>query len=262
MTDQPEPEWLLRPDGERIAYFCDQNATEKASKSQVGTVWLGGFKSDMSGTKASMLADWARGAHRNYTRFDYFAHGQSSGRFIDGTVSRWLDDALAILDEVARGPQVLIGSSMGAWVALLAARARPAQVKGLVLIAPAPDFTQALMWDGFDADIRETLQRDGVYLQPSDYSDEPYEISHRLIEDGRKHLLLEGNISLDLPVRILQGMADPDVPWSHAMRLAECLTGSDVTVFLTKQGDHRLSEPADLQRLSKTLDRLLADLES
>ncbi len=261
MTEQFEPDWLLRPDGERIAYRCDQNATGGADKDRVGIVWLGGFKSDMTGTKATMLADWAQTKGHPYTRFDYFAHGRSSGRFIDGTITRWLDDTLDILDRVAPGPQILIGSSMGAWVALLAALARPTAIQGLVLIAPAPDFTQALMWDGFDADIRATLQRDGVYLQPSGYGDEPYEISYRLIEDGRRHLLLNSNIALDLRVRILQGMADPDVPWTHAMRLVECLAGADVTITLAKQGDHRLSEPADLHRLTDTLDRLLGELE-
>lgn len=260
-SDQPEPEWLLRPNDQKIAYFCDQNATKTARKNQTGIVWLGGFKSDMTGTKASTLADWARATDHDYTRFDYFAHGQSSGRFIDGTISQWLSDALSILDQVAPGPQVLVGSSMGAWVALLAALARPAQARGLVLIAPAADFTEKLMWDDFDADIRETLQREGVYRQASDYDDEPYEISYRLIEDGRKHLLLDDDIALDLPVRILQGMADPDVPWRHAMRLVECLTSTDVNVTLTKQGDHRLSEPDDLRRLTDTLDQLLAELE-
>ena len=261
-SHQPEPEWLLRPNDQRIAYFCDENATKNARKNPTGTLWLGGFKSDMTGTKASALADWARATDHDYTRFDYFAHGQSSGRFIDGTISRWLSDALSILDQVTSGPQVLVGSSMGAWVALLATLARPAQVKGLVLIAPAADFTEKLMWDGFDTDIQATLQRAGVYRQPSEYDDKPYEISYQLIKDGRKHLLLDSDITLDLPVRILQGMADPDVPWLHAMRLVDRLTSTDVSVTLTKKGDHRLSEPNDLRRLTDTLDQLLAALET
>lgn len=259
MSSQPQPSFLPRPGiqsggPEKLAYVHD------APKNQgIGVTWLGGFKSDMTGTKATSLADWAAAAGRGYTRFDYFGHGQSSGRFTDGTISRWRDDALAVLDEIATGPQVLIGSSMGAWIALLAALARPEQVKALVLIAPAPDFTEALMWAGFDETIRATLRSDGIYRQPSEY-DEPYEISYNLIEDGRKHLLLGGDIPLTLPVRILQGMADADVPWRHAMLLADSLESDNVTVSLTKNGDHRLSEPDDIKRLTETLDGLLATL--
>jgi pimeloyl-ACP methyl ester carboxylesterase len=259
MTDQPEPKILLAPDGEKIAYCHDENMTGSAKRS-VGAVWLGGFKSDMTGTKATTLAEWAEKTSRNYTRFDYFGHGQSSGQFVEGTISRWRADALAILDKIATGPQVLIGSSMGAWIALLAALARPDQVKGLVLIAPAPDFTEKLMWAGFDDNIRAQLQNEGVYRQPSDY-DEPYEISYELIKDGRNHLLLDNCLELDLPIRILQGMNDPDVPWEHAMLLAEKLTSSDLTVSLNKKGDHRLSEPDDLRRLTNTLDEISARVE-
>lgn len=257
MSSQPQPSFLQRPDGEKLAFSHD---TPEHRDESVGITWLGGFKSDMTGTKATTLAEWAGTAGLAYTRFDYFGHGQSSGTFTDGTITRWRDDALGVLDEIATGPQILVGSSMGAWIALLAALARPEQVKALVLIAPAPDFTEALMWEGFDETIRATLRREGIYSQPSDY-DEPYEISYRLIEDGRKHLLLGGDIPLTLPVRILQGMADADVPWRHAMLLAETLTSNDVTVSLTKKGDHRLSEPDDLDRLTTTLEALLASLD-
>lgn len=260
MTDQPEPHFLTQADGEKIAYLSDENKTD-AGTASIGAVWLGGFKSDMTGTKATTLADWAQRARRSYTRFDYFGHGQSSGRFVEGTITRWRDDALSILDTVAVGPQVLVGSSMGAWIALLAALARPHQVKGLLLIAPAPDFTEKLMWAGFDEHTRTLLKTEGTFMRPSDY-DEPYEISYQLIEDGRHHLLLDEEIILNLPVRILQGMADPDVPWPHAMLLAEKLTSSDLTVSLSKKGDHRLSEPDDLKRLTATLDELLARLEA
>lgn len=256
MSTQTQVSFLSRPDNEKIAYL-----QEKAAGTSVGVTWLGGFKSDMTGTKATALADWARNRGRSYTRFDYFGHGQSSGEFVDGTISRWRDDALAVLDRLCTGPQILVGSSMGAWIALLAALARPEQVQALVLIAPAPDFTEALMWEGFDDTIRTTLQTEGIYRQPSDY-DEPYEISYRLIEDGRQHLLLGETIPLTLPVRILQGMADKDVPWRHAMLLAEMLAGDDVTVSLTKSGDHRLSEPDDIERLTDTLDRLLNEFDS
>ncbi len=254
MNTQTQVSFLSREPGEKLAYLQDKAA------GGTGIVWLGGFKSDMTGTKATALAEWAATRQRSYTRFDYFGHGQSSGRFTDGTITRWRDDALAVLDELAEGPQVLVGSSMGAWIALLAALARPGQVKALVLIAPAPDFTEVLMWEGFDETIRTTLRTEGIYRQPSDYDDEPYEISYRLIEDGRQHLLLGSPIPLALPVRILQGMADEDVPWRHAMLLAETLASEDVTVSLTKNGDHRLSEPDDIARLTETLDRLLSDL--
>jgi len=260
MNDQPEPHFIATPGEEKIAYLRDTNATGDACTSPIGAVWLGGFKSDMTGTKASTLADWARTSRRDYLRFDYFGHGQSSGAFVEGTISRWLDDALTMLDEIATGPQVLIGSSMGAWIALLAALARPDKIKGLVLIAPAPDFTEKLMWAGFDENIRALLETEGVYQQPSDY-DEPYEINYGLIKDGRNHLLLDDEIKLDLPVHILQGMADPDVPWQHALLLAERLSSKDLTVVLSKTGDHRLSEPEDLNRLTATLDELLAKLE-
>jgi pimeloyl-ACP methyl ester carboxylesterase len=256
MSSQPQPSFLQRPDGEKLAFLHD---TPERQKKSLGITWLGGFKSDMTGTKATALAAWTGSAGCAYTRFDYFGHGQSSGKFTDGTITRWRDDALAVLDEIATGPQILVGSSMGAWIALLAALARPEQVKALILIAPAPDFTEALMWEGFDETIRTTLRMEGIYRQPSDY-DEPYEISYRLIEDGRKHLLLGDDIPLMLPVRILQGMADTDVPWRHAMLLAETLVSEDVTVALTKDGDHRLSEPDDIKRLMETLDGLLETL--
>lgn len=258
MTDQPKPALLARPDGEKVAYLKE----DAGDTGRTGTLWLGGFKSDMTGTKASFLADWARARDRSYVRFDYFGHGQSTGAFIDGTITRWRDDALAVLDDVAAGPQILIGSSMGAWIALLAALARPERVKALVLIAPAPDFTEKLMWAGFDEGIRATLRRDGVYEQPSEYDDEPYQISYRLIEDGREHQLLDDEVPLAVPVRILQGMADEDVPWQHALLLAERLASRDVLVSLNKAGDHRLSEPDDLARLTETLDTLIAALEA
>ncbi len=256
MSTQTQVSFLSRPDGEKLAYL-----QEKGTDGNVGVTWLGGFKSDMTGTKATALAGWARARDRSYLRFDYFGHGQSSGRFVEGTISRWRDDALAALDELCEGPQILVGSSMGAWIALLAALARPTQVKALILIAPAPDFTEALMWDEFDETIRTTLRTEGVYRQPSDY-DGPYEISFALIEDGRQHLLLGDTIPLTQPVRILQGMADEDVPWRHAMLLAETLTSDDVTVSLTKSGDHRLSEPDDIERLTKTLDKLHNELSA
>jgi pimeloyl-ACP methyl ester carboxylesterase len=194
-------------------------------------------------------------------RFDYFAHGTSSGDFRQATVGRWLDDALAAFDQLTSGPQVLVGSSMGGWVAPLVALARPERVKAMVLIAPAPDFSEELMWKGFSQEVRDTLQRDGIYQRPSEYDDEPYEITMRLIEEGRAHLLLGEKIPLTLPVRILQGMADADVPWGHAMRLVEALQSEDVTITLTKAGDHRLSTPADIARLTREIGLLIGEIE-
>ena len=171
------------------------------------------------------------------------------------------EDALDAIDTLAEGPQVLIGSSMGGWVALLAALARPERVKGLVLIAPAPDFTEELMWKGFSDQIKAILTRDGLYRAPSEYDEEPYEITMRLIEEGRDHLILGGTIPLAMPVRILQGMKDPDVPWQHALRLAGALASDNVTINLSKSGDHRLSTPSDIARLTQTVETLLREIE-
>lgn len=263
MTDSTRPRKLDRPGhdgspGENLACLIERPETPSGL---IGLTWLGGFKSEMTGTKATALAAWAQAANRHLLRFDYYAHGASSGDFTRATVTRWRDDALAAIDSLAEGPQVLIGSSMGGWMALLAALARPERVKGLVLIAPAPDFTEELMWKGFSSEIKAALERDGIYREPSDYADEPHEITMRLIEDGRNHLLLGKPIPLAMPVRILQGMADPDVPWQHAMRLLERLEGTDVTINLSKSGDHRLSTPADIARLTQTIETLLGEIE-
>ncbi|MFZ3033838.1 MAG: alpha/beta hydrolase [Parvibaculum sp.] len=258
MTDTIGSGKLARPDGETLAYQIDKS---DAPSGPTGLVWLGGFKSDMTGTKAQALSTWARAAERNFLRFDYFAHGASSGDFARGTIGRWRDDALAAIDELTEGPQILIGSSMGGWITLLAALARPERVKALVLIAPAPDFTEDLMWAGFDEEVRATLMRDGIYRRPSEYDEEPYEITMNLIEEGRKHLLLGAPIGFAGPVRILQGMKDVDVPWRHAMRLVDALTSDDVTINLAKAGDHRLSTAADIARLVATVEEVLGVVE-
>jgi pimeloyl-ACP methyl ester carboxylesterase len=239
-------------DGETIAYLRTRGKTP-------GVVWLGGFKSDMSGTKATALETWAKRNGRAFLRFDYFGHGLSSGDFRAGTITRWRDDTLAVLDALTEGRQILVGSSMGGWIALLAARARPSIVCGLLLIAPAPDFTEALMWAEMDEAIRRQIMEEGEWQRPSLYGEEPYPITRGLIVDGRKHLLLGGAIALPGPVRILQGMKDPDVPWQHALRLVESLDRNPV-LTLIKDGDHRLSTPGDLRRIEEALDGLLAEV--
>ncbi|MFS8036013.1 alpha/beta hydrolase [Xanthobacter sp. AM11] len=218
-----------------------------------GLFWLGGFKSDMTGTKAEALAGWAAANGRANVRFDYSGHGASGGAFEDGTISHWLEEAVAVFDRATTGPQVVVGSSMGGWIALLLARLLAARghtrVKALVLVAPAPDFTEALMWERFPPPVRGLIETTGRFLKPSLYGEEPYVITRSLIEDGRRHLLLGAPFAVGCPVRILQGARDEDVPWEHAMRLVTCLAQDDVVFTLVKDGDHRLSRPEDIERL-------------
>lgn len=242
---------LDRGDGLRLAY-------DRIPGNGTGIVFLGGFNSDMTGSKAEFLAGWCAARGTPFLRFDYSGHGASEGRFVDGTIGRWADDAAAVIAAQAEGPQILVGSSMGGWIALLlAARGRVAP-RGLVGIAPAPDFTEDLMWADFTPDQRTTIERDGVWHRPSDYGD-PYPITRALIEDGRNHLLLRAPLPIAAPVRILQGQRDPDVPWRHALRIAEALTTDDVRIHLVKDGDHRLSRPQDLALLAETLAPLLGE---
>jgi pimeloyl-ACP methyl ester carboxylesterase len=219
-------------------------------------VWLGGFRSEMNGTKAEALAAWAAQTGRDFLRFDYFGHGQSEGRFEEGTISRWRADALAIIDALTEGPLVLVGSSMGGWLACLAALARPERVKALALIAPAADFTSALMEPGIPPEGLAALAREGLWRRPSLYDPEGYPISAALLEDGRRWTILPGPVPIRVPVRIFQGGADPDVPWRHALALAEAIESEDVVFTLIKDGDHRLSRPEDLARLTAALEEL------
>jgi pimeloyl-ACP methyl ester carboxylesterase len=223
-----------------------------------GVVFLGGFHSDMTGSKAAYLAEWCANRGRAYLRFDYSGHGASGGRFEEGTIGQWTDDAAFALRELTQGPQILVGSSMGGWIALLLALRQPERVAGLIGIAPAPDFTEELMWAGFPPAIREQILREGAWMRPSAYGD-GYPITRALIEDGRRHLILGGPIALEMPVRLLQGQQDPDVPWQHSLRIAERITGRDVEVTLIKEGDHRLSTPENLALLGRTLDALLGE---
>ncbi|HZH26503.1 MAG TPA: alpha/beta hydrolase [Azospirillaceae bacterium] len=218
-----------------------------------GVLFLGGFKSDMTGAKATALEAFCRRTGRAFVRFDYQGHGASGGRFEDGTLSVWRDDALAVLDEVAAGPQVLVGSSMGGWIAVLAALARPGRVAGLVGVAAAPDFTEDLLWARLDADARARMLRDGFWRTPSAYSAAPYVYTHALVEDGRRNLVLRGPVPFRGPVRLLHGTADPDVPWQQSLRLLERLEGADARLTLVKDGDHRLSRPQDLDLLCRTV---------
>jgi pimeloyl-ACP methyl ester carboxylesterase len=225
--------------------------------------WLGGFKSSMDGVKAEALARWAQAQGRECVRFDYSGHGASDGRFEDGTISRWLDEACEIFDEISTGPQILIGSSMGGWLALLLLRAhlrrvgaRDARVRGLVLIAPAVDMTEDLMWAGFTQTVRKQIETQGVFMRASEYGDGDYAITRALIEDGRTHLMLGDITPVPCPVRILQGIEDPDVPWEHAVRVARALDGDDITVTMIHGGDHRLSRDVDILRLLRTVERL------
>jgi len=226
-----------------------------------GLFWLGGYKSDMGGTKAQALADWAARNGRACVRFDYSGHGESGGAFADGTIGRWLEETLFVFEACCRGPQVVIGSSMGGWLALLLARAARerkatalASFAGLVLVAPAVDFTEELMWKRFTPEIKRELAENGMWARPSQYSPEPYLVTRQLIEEGRRHLLLGGMIETGCPVRILQGVQDPDVPWQHAKALVARFACDDVVLTLIKDGDHRLSRPEDIERLIRAVE--------
>lgn len=238
-------------------------AVRRQAGAAPGIFWLGGFKSDMRGTKAEALGLHAAKSGRACVRFDYSGHGESGGRFEDGTISSWLEDAEAVFTRETHGPQIVVGSSMGGWIALLLARAlskRPPEerrIAGLVLIAPAPDFTETLMWAEFSPAIRKEIEEKGFWQRPSAYGEDPYPITRALIEDGRRHLLLDKPIELGCPVRILQGVKDPDVPFGHAMKLVSCLAQDDVVLTLIKDGDHRLSRPEDIDRLMRTVDELI-----
>jgi pimeloyl-ACP methyl ester carboxylesterase len=243
----PALRWLDRPGGDRLAYRCREGRVPTV-------VFLGGFTSDMGGTKAQALdAHAARQGHA-FVRFDYQGHGASSGLFRDGTVGRWIDDALAVVDRVARGPTVLVGSSMGAWVAVRAALARPERVAALVGLAAAPDFPWELLEPRLSAQERASLETRGEVSLPSRYGGEPVTLTRSFFEEARRHGVLGERLRVRCPVRLLHGMRDQDVPWQTSVRLAGALESDDVTVTLVKLGDHRLSSPADLERLRAVVD--------
>ena len=242
-------ESLARPQGATIAYRRLAGVTP-------GIVFLGGFRSDMTGTKALFLEDYCRRRGRAYVRFDYFAHGQSSGDFADGTISRWRDDAIAVIDSLTEGPQILVGSSMGGWIMVLAALTRKERVAALVGIAAAPDFTTDLLPQRLTEAQRCALDAEGRVVLPSPYDPAGYLYTRALVEDGDRNLVLRGDIGLACPVRLLHGMADEAVPWQQSLKLAERLQSTDVVLTLIKDGDHRLSRDADLARLARVLDEL------
>jgi len=236
-------------------------AVRARSGAEPGLFWLSGFNSDMKGTKAVALDQWAEAHGRACVRFDYSGHGESGGAFVDGTIGKWLEEALAVFDACCKGPQIVVGSSMGGWIALLLAREllrreNPAvKLAGLVLIAPAPDFTEALMWKELSREARKQIEQQGQWLRPSQYG-EPYPITKGLIEDGRRHVLLNGSIEVGCPVRIFQGRQDPDVPWQHAMTLVSHMPSDDVVLTMIQDGDHRLSRPQDISRILAAVEEI------
>ena len=249
MQDPLPPSRLEREGRDMIAYRA-------MAGSAPGVMFCGGFMSDMTGTKATALEAHCRRTGRAFVRFDYSGHGASGGAFRDGTIGGWRDDALAVLDRVAGGSQVLVGSSMGGWIVLLLALARPERVAGLVGVAAAPDFTEDLIWSTLDDEARRTLAETGEIVLPCDYGEDPYPITMGLIEEGRDHLLLRAPIALRRPIHLLQGMRDEDVPWRTALQIAQQVESDSVVVELIKDGDHRLSRDEDLARLTAAVDEI------
>ena len=244
-----QPSFLEGPNG-RLAYRRVAGATP-------GLFWLGGYASDMAGTKATFLADRAAQQGRAFLRFDYSGHGDSDNRFEDGTIGLWLEDALAAFDRLTEGPQIVIGSSMGGWIASLLALRRAGRVAGMVLIAPAADFTEELILKTLPEDLRTRLFAEGRIAEPSPYGGVTV-VTRRLVEEGRRHLVMGGEIAIHCPVRILQGMRDEDVPYAHALAFADRLASRDVALTLIKEGDHRLSGPVDLERLAAAVGDVVA----
>ena len=253
----------FHPIRQDIAIAYRHDGTKDRTNGPTGLFWLGGFMSDMEGSKAETLAELAIKESRPSLRFDYSGHGQSGGEFRHGTISKWLHEAIEIFKTQTSGPRILIGSSMGGWLALLLYRhfrqnepQTAERIKGIVLIAPAADMTQKLMWDKYDDQARKEITENGFHAEPSDYGDEPYIITRDLIEDGKQHLMMHDPINVSCPVRILQGENDVDVPWQHAFEIYQTLAGDDITFSLIKSADHRLSTRRDLATLKHTCQHL------
>jgi pimeloyl-ACP methyl ester carboxylesterase len=245
------PETLARSDGATIAYH-------RRAGDMPGVVFLGGYRSEMTGNKAVFFDEYCRRSGHAYLRFDHFGHGASSGEVALGTIGRWAEDAVAVLDLLTEGPQILVGASMGGWLMLLVALARRRRIHALVGVAPAPDFTEDLLWPRLDAAQRAELLAKGSITLPSEYDPAGYTYRRTLFEEGRRNLVLRRTIALDCPVRLLHGLEDASVPWQTSLRLAKRLASRDVALTLVKDGDHRLSTPGDLARLAATLDELVA----
>jgi pimeloyl-ACP methyl ester carboxylesterase len=251
----PEEPQFLDVEGRAIAF-------RRRAGSEPGLVWLGGYRSDMKGTKAAALDAWCAENGRAFLRHDYSGHGESGGQFEDGTISRWLAESLAVFGAASTGRQILVGSSMGGWIALrmvqeLQKAGEGHRVAGLLLIAPAPDFTSELVWPKLTDAQRREVEETGRYAKPSQYSGDPYVYTRALFEDGARNRVLDGIIDTHCPVTILQGMQDPDVPYAHALRLMEHLPADDVTISLVRDGDHRLSRPQDIATLLRAAEGLL-----
>lgn len=250
----------------RIAYL---NAPVDQSE-EPGLVWLPGMNSTMTSTKVSALHKWAAQTNRSMLRFDYSGHGASGGEFTNGTIGQWLEQSLAILRQVARGPQILVGSSMGGWLVLLILRAIANEeqmvhnlcpIEGAVLIAPAWDMTEELMWNQFTDEARAKIETQGFFERPSRYGDGPYTITKQLIEEGRDHLIGDDSFTPPCPVRIIHGIEDPDVPWRHANKLTQTLLGEDIMLSLIQGGDHRLSRPENIEKILYTINDLYRSIE-
>ncbi len=246
-----QPSFLNLSINHRLAYHLSEGKTPTV-------IFLGGFKSDMQGGKALALEAFCQQRGQRFIRFDYSGHGQSSGKFTDGTIGSWKNDALTILDTLGGEKNILVGSSMGGWIALLLALARPEKISGLITIAAAPDFTERRIWQQSGEEARKELMEKGIYHAPSCYGEEPYPITRQLVEEGRNHLLMGGTIDVRVPVRLLHGRLDPDVPWQTSAELMEKLASDDVELHVIKNAGHRLSEPNNLQLLCKTLEELLS----
>jgi pimeloyl-ACP methyl ester carboxylesterase len=254
-TGNSPASFFTQENGERIAYHYHPGKTP-------GVIFLHGLMSDMDGGKALFVEEFCKKRGHAFLRFDCQGHGQSDGLFKDGTLTRWSNDTVSMLDEIAQGPQVLVGSSMGGWNMMLSALKRPERIVGLLGLAAAPDFTEDLMMEDLTHDQHHELQDRGYVEIPSDYGDEPYVISKVLLDDGRNNLLLRGPINLDVPVRLIHGKLDPDVPWKTALRIQDQLVSDDVEITFVKNGDHRLSTDEDLDRLGRTLEELLQKVEA
>ncbi len=253
-----DPQILKCADGETLAYHFSPGSANRS----FGVMFCGGFMSDMTGSKALHLEQHCQAKGLSFLRFDYTGHGQSSGDFVAGTIGRWSEDALYALDHLTKGPMILVGSSMGGWMALLTALRRPERVAGLIGIAAAPDFTDDLIWRGMNRAQRQALLDKGLLAQASDYSETPYRITRQLIEEARAHLLLRDPIPLTCPIHLIHGLEDHDVPWETSLRIAQQVQSEQVDLHFIKGGDHRLSSERDLQRLTAVLDHLVASLEA